>query len=310
MKANYCAALARSVVLAAIVVLVPGCVTVEPGAPQALQTAMAADHQATLAVLQAVNTDAAPYLVQLGLAPSKQTFTEADLYLVDPKDIAAWDQILGGLDAYCAALTALASGKSSSDFVAATEGLAGSVQALGKSVKSDTQPYTAVGGTALAGIGSLLIQHQADAGLQRIARAADPDFQRIVQTLVAALGFEGSPPGQPAAHGLCAAYSRVFDTATAASRKEFKNGEIAGFAGMTAAQRADAIHALAAWLAAGQAHARVVASLTDLAVALDKAGRAHAALATGSDADVAREFAALKAQVATIVTIYQTLKKQ
>ncbi len=298
----------KSFVLLLGALALSGCATIGTSNHAAsLQSAMEANHQATLAVLQAFNDQTLPFQVQLSLR--RDTFAKTDLYLIAPEDIDAWDKVLCGLDAYCTALANLTSGQSSTDLVAATESLAGDVKSLGTAVKSDTSTYATDAGTAVAALGSLLLQYKADTEARHIAQAADPSFQLIIKDLIGALGFEGDPP-KPATHGALATYGDIYQVATEEKRaKTFKGDTITGFGAMTdPKQKLAAIQSFKEWLSTEQEHDRFVASVADLAEALHKTALAHAALANGSPEDLAKQFAELKAEVKNVTAIYKKLK--
>lgn len=286
--------------------LVSGCATTTPQDARVLQTAVEADHRATMAVLQAVNQEMLPFRIQNSLGNS--SFTKADLVLIAPADIDGWDQILGGLETYCAALTQLTSGRSSADFTAASEGLAGEIQSFGAAVKSTSQPGASGAGAAVIEIGTLVLQHKAAAEAREIAGAADPKFQFIIRDLIEALGYTGDPP-RPGSHGILPTYALAYRVATEENRAvTFKDDAIAGFGAMDREKKLAAIQRFTDWVATEQEHERFVASMDGLVAALQKTAQAHAALARGSSEDLAKQFAELQTHVKAATAIYRQLK--
>lgn len=288
--------------------LLSGCATTTFQDARTLQTAMEANHQATIAVLQAVNQEILPFRIRNSLG--NNSFAKADLALIAPADIDAWDKILGGLEAYCSALARLTSGQSSADFTAAAEGFAGEVQSLGAAVKLDSQPGASGAGAAVIEVGTLLLQHKAASEAREIARAADSKFQFIIKNLIEALGYSGDPP-RPGSHGVLPTYSLVYRVATEENRAvTFKDEGIAGFGAMDRERKLAAIQSFTEWLATEQEHDRFVASMESLVAALQKTAQAHAALARGSSEDLAKQFAELQIHVRSTAAIYQQLKRK
>ena len=287
--------------------LLAGCATTTPQDARALQTAMEVNHQATIAVLQAVNQEMLPFRIQSSLG--NNTFTRADLVLIAPADIDSWDKILGGLETYCSALARLTSGQSSVDFTAAAEGLAGQVQSLGKAVKLNSQPGASGVGAAVIEIGTLVLQHKAARDAREVATAADSKFQFIIKDLIEALGYSGDPP-QQGNHGVLPAYSVAYRVATEENRAiTFKDESIAGFGTMDREKKLAAIQAFTGWLATEQEHDRFIVSFESLVAALEKTAQAHAALAHGTSEDLAKQFAELQIHVKSTTAIYQQLRK-
>jgi len=268
-----------------------------------LQQAMAGNHKAAIGILKQANEEMLPYRIDQGVAGT--SFSKDNLSLLSPSDVAAWDKILGGIDAYCAALADLASGKGSAEFTTASESFGLKIQSLVKTVKGSNSPAVVDAGTAVTELGSVLIKYKASREIQAIAKAADPDFQAAIGGLISALGFAGHPP-VPAPHGLLATYEVGFQTVNAEkSAKRFKGDAITGFDGMTPAERRAAIKDFIAWIGAEQDHADFVESLSALATALDKAAAAHAALAQGSKEAMDAAFADLRAEIQNTVQIYK-----
>jgi hypothetical protein len=287
--------------------LLSGCATTTSQDARSLQTAMEVNHQATIAILQAVNQEMLPLRIRNSLGNT--SFTKADLVLIAPADIAAWDQILGGLETYCSALARLTSGQSSADFAAAAEGLAGEVRSFGAAVKLNSQPGAAGVGASVIEIGTLLLQHKAAAEAREIARAADSRFQFIIKDLIEALGYSGDPP-QSGNHGVLPTYSLAYRVATEENRAvTFKDEAIAGFGAMDREKKLAAIQSFTEWLATEQEHDRFLASMESLVAALQKTAQTHAALAHGSSEDLAKQLAELQIHVRSTAAIYQQLKR-
>lgn len=283
-----------------------GCTALETNQAACLQEAMDGNHRAAIGILKRANQEMRPYRIDQGVAGS--SFSKADLSLLSPADVAAWDRILGGLDAYCAALAGLTDGKSAADFTTASESFGLKIQSLANSVKGSSAPAIVDAGTAVTELGRVLIRYKAGREAQGVARAADPSFQSVVGGLLQALGYAGHPPA-PAAHGLLGAYEVSFQTVNAEkSLKRFKGDAIAGFDAMTPAERRAAIKDFIAWLDAEQEHEDFVGSVSALAAALDKAAAAHAALARGSKEAIGAAFAELRAEIQSTVQIYQKYK--
>ena len=283
-----------------------GCATTVRDDALTLQTAVEADHRAVVAVLQAANQEAQPYRIQNALGGD--TFRRADLLLVDPADIDAWDHIFAGLETYCAALARLTSGQSATDFTAAAEGFAAQIQAFGGAVKATAPPHAATAGAAVIELGTLVLQHRSAREARELARAADPQFQQIIGRLIEALGYTGHPP-QPGATGLLPTYQLAYRVATEEDRQvNFLGGAIAGFGAMSRDQKLAAIQRFSAWLDGERAHDQFVASAGALVAALAKTGEAHAALASGSPASLSKSLAELQAQAHAASAIYRQLK--
>jgi hypothetical protein len=283
-----------------------GCTVVETNQAACLQEAMAGDHKAAISILKRANEEMLPYRIDQGVAGT--SFSKDNLSLLSPADVAAWDKILGGLDAYCAALADLASGRSSAEFTAASESFGLNIQSLVKTVKGSGTPLIVEAGTAVTELGSILIKYKASREIQAIAKAADPNVQAAIGGLIGALGFAGHPPVR-VSHGLLATYETSFATFNAEkSLKRFTGDAIAGFDGMAPAERRAAIKDFIVWLNAEQDHEDFVVSTTALAAALDKAAAAHAALAQGSKVAVGTAFAELRAEIQNTVQIYQKYK--
>ena len=286
--------------------LLSGCATTTPHDALALQTAVEADHKAVIAVLQVVNQEMLPFRIQNSLG--NNTFTKADLVLVAPADIDAWDKILDGLETYCSALARLTSGQSSADFAAAAEGFAGEVQSFGAAVKANSQPGASGAAAAVIEIGALVLQHKAAAEAREMAGAADPKFQFIIKDLIKALGYTGDPP-QPGGHGVLPTYALAYRVATEENRAvTFKDEAIASFGTMDREKKLAAIQRFIEWVATEEEHDRYVASVDSLVAALQKTAQAHAALARGSREDLAKQLAELQTHVKAATAIYQLLK--
>jgi len=292
--------------LTAVAVLAGGCANAGLQNTDALQQAMHADHKAAVRVLRRANIEDTPYRIEDGV--TRSAFGAADLSLVAPADVAAWDKVLGALDDYCAALDCLASQKASTDFATASAGLGATLNALAKAQGVATDDKVSVAETAVIGLGSLVLQARAQSDALSVARKADPGFQAVIGSLIEALGFEGDPP-VPSSHGLLASYDSDFSAGTAAEAKKFKGDSISGFASLGPDQKRASIQELQAWLKARQGHDEFVSSVKTLVSALDKVRRAHAALC-GSDAEKASAaFAQLQAEIKGVKEIYDELKQ-
>ncbi|HZL46228.1 MAG TPA: hypothetical protein VFC28_08375 [Opitutaceae bacterium] len=280
-----------------------GCTVVTTNQAACLQQAMDANHRATMGILKRANEEMLPYRIDQGVVGT--SFSKDNLSLLAPADLAAWDKILCGLDAYCAALADLTSGKSSADFTNASASFGVKIQSLVQSIKGSSAPSTVSGGEAVAALGSILIKYQASRDAQAIAKAADPSFHAVIAGLIGALGFAGHPPA-PVAHGLLATYEAGYQTTSAEkSAKRFKDDAITGFDAMTPAERRAAIKDFIAWLGVEQDHQDFVECVNALAAALDKAAAAHAALAQGSKETIGAAFAELRAEIQNTIRVYQ-----
>jgi len=285
-----------------------GCATATVGTNQAawLQQAMDADHKATMGVFKRANQEMLPYRIEQGVAGT--TFSKENLFLLSPSDLAAWDDILGGLDAYCAALADLTSGGSSAEFATTAKSLGLKIGSLVRSVHGSNAPSIGGAGTTVGELGNVLIKYKAGIGAQAIAKAADPSFQSVIGSLIDALGFAGHPPA-PMPHGLVEACEVSYQTMNAEKiARRFKGDAIAGFDAMTPAERRAAIKDFVAWLDIEQNHQELVASMTALAAALEKAATAHAALAQGSSETIGATFAGLRADIQNMVQISRNYK--
>jgi hypothetical protein len=284
-----------------------GCTAVDTKQAACLQQAMDASHKATMGILKRANEEMLPAQIERGVAGT--AFSKDDLSLLAPADVAAWDDILSGLDAYCAALGDLTSGKSSAAFTTASESFGLKIQSLVRTVNGSSVSAVANARTAVAELGGILIKYKASREARTIAKAADPSFQAVIGGLIDALGFVGRPP-TPATHGLLATCEVNFQAMNAEkSDKRFKGDAIAGFDAMTPAERRAAIKDFIAWLGVEEDHKQLVGSVTSLAAALDKAAAAHAALAQGSPGPIDAAFAELRAEILTTVQICQKLQK-
>jgi hypothetical protein len=286
----------------------PGCATVDAKQAACLQQAMAADHKAAMGIFKRVNEEMLPAQIEQGVAGT--AFSKDNLSLLAPADVAEWDRILGGLDAYCAALGDLTSGDSSAAFTTASESFGVKIQKFVKVVNGSSVAALANARTAVGELGGVLIKYKASRDARAIAKAADPSFQSAIADLVDALGFAGRPP-TPAPHGMMATCEINFRAMNAEkSDKRFKNDAIAGFDAMTPAERRAAIKDFIVWLGAEQDHQELVESVTTLATALDKAAAAHAALALSSPGPVDAAFADLRAEIQNTVQLSPKLQKE
>ena len=284
-----------------------GCTAVDTKPVACLQQAMEANHKAAMGILKGVNEEMLPARIEQGVAGT--TFSKDDLSLLTPADVAAWDDILSGLEAYCAALDDLTADKSSAAFATASGSFGLKIQSLVKAVEGSSAPSIGSARTAVGELGGILIKYQASREARTIAKAADPSFQTAIRSLIDALGFAGRPP-TPAPHGLLATCEVNFQAMNAEkSDKRFKGDAIAGFDAMTPAERRAAIKDFIAWLGVEEDHKQLVGSVTSLAAALDKAAAAHAALAQGSPGPIDAAFAELRAEILTTVQICQKLQK-
>jgi hypothetical protein len=268
---------------------------------------METNHKAAMGIFKRVNEEMLPSRIEQGIAGA--AFSSDDLSLLAPADVAAWDDILSGLDAYCAALGDLTSGKNSAAFTTASESFGIKIQSLVRTVKGSSASGVAKARTAVAELGGVLIKYKASREAQTIAKAADPSFQAAVGSLIDTFGFAGRPP-MPAPHGLLATCEVNFRTMNAEkSDRRFKGDAIAGFDAMTPAERRVAIKDFIAWLGVAEDHKALVQSMTALAAALDKAAAAHTAFAQGSAGPIDEAFAELRAEIQTTVQICQKLQK-
>jgi hypothetical protein len=268
---------------------------------------MHAGHKAAISIFKGVNEEMLPARIEQGVAAP--SFSKDDLYLIAPSDVAAWDDILTGRDAYCAALDEFASGKSSAELTAASESLGIKIQSLIRAAKGSGASSVGNARTAVSELGGILVKYKASREARAIARAADPSFQIVIGSLIDALGFAGHPPA-PVPHGLLATCEVNFRTMNAEKRdRRFRGDAIAGFDAMTPAERRLAIKDFVAWLGVEQDHEALIESVTALAVTLDKTAAAHAAFAQEAPGVGDAAFADLRAEIQNTVRIFQQLKK-
>src|SRR5208283_1777744 len=149
-----------------VVVWCAGCTAVQTNQATSLQQAMAGNHKAAIGILKQANEEMLPYRIDQGVAGT--SFSKDNLSLLSPSDVAAWDKILGGIDAYCAALADLASGKGSAEFTTASESFGLKIQSLVKTVKGSNSPAVVDAGTAVTELGSVLIKYKASREIQAI----------------------------------------------------------------------------------------------------------------------------------------------
>lgn len=284
-----------------------GCATVgvDPNVTT-LQRQLAADHTATIAVLEQMNREDRPF--RIGDAVGRATFADTDLDAINPNDIKAWDKTLTALDDYCTALAALASGQQGSDFAAASETLGSNVTALVRGASFTSPAATSAVGTAVKAIGQVLINVKADADLQTVAREADPQFQRVIGLLISSLGFAGDPPAV-SGHGMLAVYEAHFESHYAQVIKKFHRGTIAGYATMTAPEREESINELLSWQDAESDHDAFVASVSTLAGALNDVARTHHAVAYGTPESIAALVATLQTEATAVQAICEQFSK-
>jgi hypothetical protein len=288
------------------VALFAGCTTLETSRTACLQQAMAANHKATMSLFRRANEEMQPCRIEQ--AVDGTAFSRDTLSFLAPSDLAEWDNVLDGLDAYCAALADLASGRNSADVTAESKSLGLKIQSLVKSVRGSGAGTVGAAGTAVSELGGILVNYRAGGEVRTVAKAADPGFQLVIGSLVGALGFAGHPPA-PVSHGLLAACEAGYGTMYAEKiAGRFKGDAIAGFEAMSPAARRAAIKDFVAWLGVEQDHEELVGSVTALAAALDKAAAAHAALANGSEETVGAAFADLRAELQNTIRISQKLK--
>ncbi len=290
----------------AAVLLASGCTTLDC---TSLQQAMAANHKATISLLNKTNEEDLPLIKRDKMRDVSPTvgFSEEDLSMIAPTDIAAWDKILSGLDAYCTALVTLTSGKSSSDFSTAAESLGSNIQSLGKKLNVTVGSKASYAETAITELGSVLIQQKAEKEAQGIAKKADPSFQAVIQDLIDALGYTGNPLKRNGL-GTLGMYEQDFSDIAAVNGTLYPNDSIAKFASMSSDDRGKAIDGFTAWLKVKQDHDDFAESYDALATALYKTAQAHAALANGSKETASSALAALKAQIQNSAAIYQKFK--
>lgn len=283
-----------------------GCGTLQnnPANPAAeLKQAMSAEHKSTISLLHRVNEEQLPFRIEQGIAAA--SFSKADLYLIEPSDIAAWDMVLTGLDDYCEALDALCSDKSSASLTAASENLGLRIQSLMRNAKWSGVSSVGNARTAVSDLGGILVKYKASRETARIAKAADPSFQAAIRNLVDALGFAGSP-SSAASHGLVSTCEANFQAMNAErSGRRFKGDAIAGYDAMTPAERRAGIKDFVAWLGARQDHVALVESMKALAVSLEKTAAAHAALAAGSEGAAEGALAELRSEIRTTLQLCQ-----
>ena len=280
-----------------------GCSTFKTNPGADLVQAMSTGHKTAINLFNRVNGEMQPFRIEQALtAPS---FSKEDLFLIQPSDIAAWDDILTGLDAYCAALDELNSGASSAPFTAASESFGLKIQSLIRSAKVSDASSVGSARTAVSELGALLVQYKASRDARTIAKAADPSFQAVIRNLIDALGFSGRPP-LPAPHGLLAACDSNFRAMNAENlSRRFKDDSIVGYDSMTTAERRSAIKDLIAWLGAQQDHEALIKSMTALAQALDKAAAAHASLAQVAPGPIDGALAELRTEIRITAQICQ-----
>ncbi len=285
-----------------------GCATVETGRTACLQQAMAANHKAAMSVFKRADEEMQPYRIEQ--AVDGPAFSRDTLSLLAPSDLAAWDNILDGLDAYCAALADLESGRSSADVAAESKSLGMKIQSLVRSIRGNGAGTVGAAGTAVSELGGVLVNYKAGGEARAVAKAADPGFQLVIGSLVGALGFAGHPPA-PVSHGLLAACEASYGTMNAEKiAGRFKGDAIAGFDAMNPAARRAAIKEFVAWLGVEQDHEELVRSVTALAAALDKAAAAHAAFASGSEGTAGAAFADLRAEIQNTIKTSQKLRRE
>lgn len=269
-----------------------------------LETSMASIHDSTVGVLNTVNTDLMPFRAK---AESRgETFDPDKLYVLRPADIAVWDKLLKALDLYCTGLSKLAGNTPATDFTTSAESLASDIQSLGTMEKMTVSSTESNCATAVIALGDLLIRYKANADLHQIVGEATPHFNAVVDGLVAALGFAGTPP-KPQGNGILGTYDDTFGAYNIAVDRQFQNGHIAGFADLTPAQREGAIQEYLTWKKAAADHADQDTKIAALASALVKAKEAHAALAGVSPQHLKDAYSQLVTAVKAVQQIHQKL---
>jgi hypothetical protein len=280
----------------------------------ALQQAVDANHKATIAVLNQMNSEMLPYRIQDVINQRDpayiDSFGKSDFNVIDPADIAAWDTLLTSLDSYCGALASLSSGQQAKDFVSSADGLGSNITALAKAAKVTTNANLNVVEGALVAIGSVVINAKANEDIQSITSKADPDFQKVTEILISTLGVQFGTDGKPvpAAHSILGDYEDAYITHNAKQLKDFK-GDTIQFGSASADVRKQQIQELRDWITIEADHDKFVESATQLATALKKAAAAHKALADPSKLSIADAYKDLQVQIKNAQTIYQSFKK-
>lgn len=269
-----------------------------------LEKSMATIHDSTVSILATVNEDLLPYRV---IAASRATrFDPKALYVLRPQDIDTWDKLLAAMDLYCSGLSKLASGSTANDFSTAAESLGGKLKDLASAVKTKTNGAELDAATAVTALGNLLIRYKANGDLHQVVSEAKPQFDLVLDKLISALGFAGSPPA-PAGYGILATFDDVFGAYNSAASAEYRDDTIAGFAGMTPSVRQSSIEGYLAWKKALADHDSEDARIKALVAALTKAEKAHAALAGADPQTLKTVFAELETEVKAVQQIQQKL---
>ena len=278
----------------------------DPGTNVAvLQQAVGANHKAVIAVMNRLNEEDMPYRMKDGVMLS--SFAKRDLTTLSSDDIAAWDNVLDGLDAYCDALVKLSSGKSSDDFVSSAAGLGCNINALAKAKNLTPGSYVADAEAAMTAIGGLVMKHEANVDILKITQEADPRFQELIQDLLSTLGYAGNPPA-PVNHGMLASYQAHYLAYNAPLLKAYKGDAIVGFETLSSDEKTRQIEEFKSWIATERDHDEFLASLDALATALAKAGAAHHAVSVGTKPSIQAAFKDIQAEIKNAQAIYQKFK--
>jgi hypothetical protein len=289
-----------------------GCTTVNYGLNDigtnvaVLQQAVGANHKAVIAVMNRLNAEDQPYRMKDGV--TLPAFAKRDLTTLAPEDIAAWDKVLDGLDAYCAALVKLSSGTPSTDFVSSAEGLGCNINALARAKNLTPGSYVADAEAAITAIGGLVMKHEANVDILKVTQEADPRFQELIQDLLSTLGYAGNPPAA-VNHGMLASYQAHYLAYNAPQIKAYRNDAIAGFDAMSPEEKAQHIQEFKGWLAVEEDHDEFVASVETLVTALTKAAAAHHAISVGTKPSLQAAFKDIQAEIKNAQAIYQTFTK-
>lgn len=113
--------------------------------------------------------------------------------VLDPEDVAAWDQTLAKLESYATHLQTLASPEISQSFEQETENLGGELQTFGDDLKqtgvAGGQPHIPPGvATAFTELGSLIIRARSQRDAVQIAAAANASVNNVLKLMAGSLG--------------------------------------------------------------------------------------------------------------------------
>jgi hypothetical protein len=173
---------AVSALLVAALLFVAGCTTVPPAQVTAFAQGVDAVKLQLDTTFASINQLASED--EIDRVAAQSNFTEEDLGVVlKPGDITKWDTAFGAMDTYAANLSLLISPDRANEFGTAAEGLGTAISKLDK----DALPSPGVSAGFIE-LGRLLIQAKAEHDAIQAARQANPAMEKIFSAMADVIG--------------------------------------------------------------------------------------------------------------------------